>query len=108
MENKDCIFCKIIKGEIPSTKVFEDEHTYAFLDVHPKSKHHALVIPKAHYENIFDIPADQAGHLMNSIKQITSLYKEKYGISNVNIINNSGKIAGQEVFHIHFHIVPRD
>ena len=104
---KDCIFCKIISGEIPSTKVYEDEHTYAFLDAFPEGPHHTLIVPKKHYENIFDVPENEATNLMNAIKKIVALYERKFGLKHVNIINNSGSQAKQTVFHLHFHIIPR-
>lgn len=104
---ESCIFCKIVSGEIPSFKVYEDEHTYAFFDINPKNEYHTLVIPKKHYVNIFDIPESEAVFIMKTIKKIADLYKEKLGIENVQVINNSGAEAQQDVFHIHFHIVPR-
>ena len=105
MEN--CIFCKIIRGELNSWKVYEDEHTYAFFDINPMNEYHTLVIPKEHYTDIFDIPEETAAAVMRTIKKVTALYNEKLGVSNVQIINNNGKYAQQDVFHIHFHIVPR-
>ena len=105
MEN--CIFCKIIRGEAESWKVYEDEFTYAFFDIFPISEYHTLVIPKKHYENIFDIPENEAVYLMKTIKHITGLYEKKLGLKNIQIINSSGAQAQQDVFHIHFHIVPR-
>ena len=105
MEN--CIFCKVTCGEVHSCKVYEDEHTYAFLDINPINEYHTLVIPKKHYENIFDIPEDEAVHIMRAIKKVVNLYNEKLQLKNVQVINNSGKEAQQDVFHIHFHIMPR-
>ena len=103
----DCIFCKIVNGELPSYKVYEDEHTSAFFDITPITEYHTLVIPKKHYVNIFDIPADELGHIMRAVKHVADDMAQKYGIKNLNIINNSGAAAGQEVFHIHFHIIPK-
>ena len=105
MEN--CIFCKIAEGEIPSWKVYDDEHTHAFLDINPINEYHTLVIPKKHYENMFDIPEDELLHIMRTVKKVVNLYHEKLGLNNVQIINNAGSEAQQDVFHIHFHIVPR-
>ncbi len=103
----DCIFCKIVAGEAPSAKVYEDEHVYAFLDIHPISEYHTLVIPKKHYENIFDVPEETLLQVMRVVKKLAGLYNSKLGIRNVQIINSSGREAQQDVFHIHFHIVPR-
>jgi len=103
---ENCLFCKIAHGLIPSEKVYEDDHTYAFLDINPKSEHHALVIPKKHYENMFDVTDKEAAHVMQAIKNIVDMYGKEYGITDLNVLNNSGKAAGQEVFHLHFHIIP--
>lgn len=104
---EDCIFCKIAKGEIPSWKVYEDESTYAFFDINPKNEYHTLVIPKKHYKDIFEIPEDEAASLMRTVKKVVDLYGEKLGHKDVQILNNSGENAQQDVFHIHFHIIPR-
>ncbi|OED42671.1 hypothetical protein AB832_02920 [Flavobacteriaceae bacterium (ex Bugula neritina AB1)] len=102
-----CIFCKIVKGEAKSWKVYETEHAYAFLDIHPASRYHTLVIPKKHYVNIFDIPEKELTEVIAVVKRVSKLYEEKLGIRNIQIISNSGAEAQQEVFHSHFHIVPR-
>lgn len=103
----DCIFCKIIRGEIKSCKVYENDSVYAFLDTHPANKYHTLVIPKKHYENIFDIPDDELKRVSSVAKNIAVLYKEKLGINNIQLINSSGIEAQQDIFHFHLHIVPR-
>ena len=105
MEN--CIFCKISRGEAHSWKVYEDEHTYAFLDINPVNEYHTLVIPKKHYVNIFDVPEDEAVSIMKTIKKVVNLYSEKLGLKNAQIFNSNGAEAQQDVFHIHFHIIPR-
>ncbi|MEO1654246.1 MAG: HIT family protein [Bacteroidota bacterium] len=104
---EDCIFCKIVRQEAPSWKVMESEKAYAFLDINPMNEYHTLVIPKAHYVNIFDIPEDDLKEVMALLKKVALLYQEKLGMENVQIISNSGKVAQQEVFHLHFHIAPR-
>jgi histidine triad (HIT) family protein len=103
----DCIFFKIIEGKAKSWKVYEDESVYAFLDIHPVNEYHTLVIPKQHYENIFDIPEDELINVMTVVKKLVLLYSSKLGIHAVQIINSSGSEAQQDVFHVHFHIVPR-
>jgi len=103
----NCIFCKIVAGEIPSWKVYEDEHTFAFFDITPITEYHTLVIPKKHYVNMFDIPADEAAAMIKATKKIVALFEERLGLENVQIVNNSGEHAQQDVFHIHFHIIPR-
>lgn len=102
-----CIFCKIIKGEIPSYKIYEDENTYAFLDIADDAIGHTLVIPKKHYENVLDIPLDELNMVMASVQKIARHYVDKCGYTGVNIMNASGKDAQQSVFHLHFHIIPR-
>ena len=103
----DCLFCKIGQGEIPSHRVYEDEHTLGFFDIHPLAAYHTLVIPKKHYVNIFDIPEEELFPVLRAIKKITALYEEKLGMKDVQLINNSGAQAQQVVFHCHFHIIPR-
>lgn len=103
----DCIFCKIVEGKVKSWKVYENENTYAFLDINPVNEYHTLVIPKNHSDNIFDIPEHELKEVMAVIKKLVTLFNSKLGISNVQIINSSGSEAQQDVFHMHFHIVPR-
>ena len=103
----NCIFCKIASGEIKSSKVCEDEHAVAFLDINPVAEHHTLVIPKKHYENIFDIPADEFAHVMEMVRRVVDLYRSELGINNVQLLHNAGAAAQQEVFHLHIHIIPR-
>ena len=106
MEN--CIFCKIVKGEAKSWKILENESVYAFLDINPISKYHTLVIPKKHYVNIFDIPEDELQAVIAAVREIAKLYETKLGIKNLQILSNNGAEAQQDVFHSHFHIVPRE
>jgi histidine triad (HIT) family protein len=106
MEN-DCLFCKIIRGEIPSEKIFEDEHTYAFLDIHPINKGHTLVIPKMHAENIHDISSENFCTLMETVRRLALVVKDAMSADGINIGINNGKAAGQLVFHAHAHIIPR-
>lgn len=101
----DCLFCKVLNGEIPSYKVYEDEYVYAFLDIFPNSLGHTLVIPKTHNEDFLDFDYDPNYFL--SLQKVAKLLKEKLNYDGVNIANNTGKIASQEVFHMHFHIIPR-
>jgi histidine triad (HIT) family protein len=103
----DCIFCKIVAGQAKSWKVYENEQVYAFLDIHPVSEYHTLVIPKNHFENIFDVPESELREIITGVKTVVNLLNRKVGINNVQIINSSGREAQQDVFHIHFHIVPR-
>ena len=103
----DCIFCKIIKGDIPSYKIYEDEFTYAFLDIAKDVDGHTLVVPKKHVTNVLDCDAETLSHVANTIKKIANYYVDKCGYDGVNILNASGEAAQQSVFHLHFHIIPR-
>lgn len=103
----DCIFCSIAKGEKPSYKLYEDNNTIAFLDINPVSNGHLLVVPKQHFENIFDVPNDILANLSRTFSAMANLCRDKLGATGVNILNASGKDAQQTVFHLHFHIVPR-
>ena len=103
----DCIFCKIINGEIPSSKVYEDEHVYAFLDISQVTKGHTLIIPKAHKENVFELSADDAAHLFEVVPKIAHAIKAEFQPEGLNILNNNGATAGQTVFHYHIHLIPR-
>ena len=103
---EDCLFCKIIKGEIPSTKVYEDDKVVAFNDINPVAPMHVLVIPKKHYESILEIDdndMDIIGHIHKVIKQIVT--EKGYDKTGFRIINNCGHDGCQEVKHIHFHIL---
>lgn len=102
----DCVFCKIIDGDIPSYKVYESEYVYAFLDITPKSYGHTLVIPKTHSENIMNFAADEF-NIMQEIQNVAKILENKLLFDGLNLVNNCGKIAGQEVFHTHYHLIPR-
>lgn len=100
-----CIFCKIINGEIPCYKIYEDEKYLAFLDLSQATKGHTLVIPKKHYDNIFDL--DENSDIFNIVIKISKALKKILQIENINIINNSGSLAGQTINHFHIHLIPR-
>lgn len=104
---ESCVFCKIIQGKIPCHKIYEDESTFAFLDIYPKAKGHLLVIPKKHFENIHEIQENALRDVITTVKKMSLLIKEKLGVKSVNVLNASGKEAQQTVFHIHFHVLPR-
>ena len=107
MRMEDCVFCKIVKGEVPCHKVYEDDSVLAFLDIYPKAKGHILVIPKKHFENIHEIEDGSLRDVISVVKKMSFLVKEKLGVKSVNVLNASGKEAQQSVFHIHFHVLPR-
>ena len=103
----DCIFCKIINGEIPSYKIYEDEMTYAFLDIACDSYGHTLVIPKKHFTNVLDCEEEYLKATMATAQKISRHFVENCGFEGVNILNASGESAQQSVFHLHLHVIPR-
>ncbi len=102
-----CIFCDIANKKIPSKIVYEDSYTLAFLDLSPVNPGHTLIIPKKHFENVLDLDEEYAEHLGKAIVKVTNLLKTKLNVKNLNVINNSGKLSGQTVMHLHFHLIPR-
>ena len=105
--DRNNIFAKILRGEIPCAKVFEDEHTLAFMDVMPQSDGHTLIVPKAEAENIFELPADKLHALINTTQRIATAAKQAFNADGITVMQFNGEAAGQTVFHIHFHVVPR-
>ncbi|MFF2446259.1 HIT family protein [Neobacillus sp. NPDC058068] len=103
----DCIFCKIVNGEIPAAKVFENEHVVAFLDISQVTKGHTLVIPKVHKENLFELTPEMARNLFEVVPAIANALKREFEPIGLNTINNNGEHAGQSVFHYHMHLIPR-
>ncbi|OIK09164.1 HIT family protein [Bacillus sp. MUM 13] len=103
----DCIFCSIVQGNIPSTKVFENEHVLAFLDISQVTKGHTLVIPKIHKENIYELTPEIASRLFESVPQIAKAINQELKPIGLNVVNNNGEAAGQSVFHYHMHLIPR-
>ncbi|SHM47230.1 HIT family protein [Gracilibacillus kekensis] len=106
-KHSDCIFCKIIDGEIPSAKVYEDEDVLAFLDISQVTKGHTLVIPKHHTKNIYETNDEIASTLFARVPRIANALKETFQPAGINILNNNGEAAGQSVFHLHIHLIPR-
>jgi histidine triad (HIT) family protein len=107
MAHENCIFCKIINGDLPSAKVYEDEHVFAFLDLSQVTKGHTLVIPKTHTKNIYETPSEVAKELFARIPMIANAVKEAYQPIGMNLLNNNEAPADQSVFHLHIHIIPR-
>ena len=103
----DCIFCKIIKGELPSFKVYEDRHTLAFLDIVPVNYGHTLVIPKKHYSNMEEIPEKELKEVIVTVKMVGKALKEGLGVEGYNVGENNDPVAGQIIAHLHFHVIPR-
>ena len=107
MKDCNCIFCKIANGEIPSATLYEDPDFRVILDLNPASKGHALVLPKEHYANVFELPEGLAGKAFVVAKKVASRLSEGLGAIGFNIVQNNGVAAGQTVFHFHIHLIPR-
>ena len=103
----DCIFCKIVAGEIPASKVYEDDHFLAFLDISQVTPGHTLVIPKKHARNLLEMTPDETAALFNIVSRVTKKVESATQPQGMNIISNMEEIAGQSVFHTHVHILPR-
>ena len=103
----NCIFCKIINGDIPSTVIYEDEIAKVILDIAPAAKGHAILILKKHVANVFELDAELAGKVFAVVPRVATAIKETLGCDGMNILQNNGVAAGQTVFHLHIHFIPR-
>jgi histidine triad (HIT) family protein len=102
----ECIFCQIIRKEVSASIVYEDEQVIAFLSNRPVNEGHTLVTPKKHYENIYDIPMEEAGHLFKIAKKMAHAVRDATSAEGIRIVQNNGEAAGQVIFHLHVHIIP--
>ncbi len=107
MKDCNCIFCKIAGGEIPSASLYEDDEFRVILDLNPAAKGHALILPKDHYANLFEIPADVLGRAAGVAKKVGTRLCEGLHAEGLNVLQNNGEQAGQTVFHFHIHLIPR-
>lgn len=107
MTDPNCIFCKIIGGQIPSYKIYEDEHTFAFLDIAPFDKGHVLVVPRHHTPYLTDLPQPVLEKLIVAVRNVAALQLAKLPCDGFNLVQNNGLCATQVVPHVHFHVVPR-
>ena len=107
MNDNSCIFCRIAQKQAPASYVYEDEHVMAFLDIRPLNEGHTLVIPKEHYETIFEIPEQLIAHLHGIAKRVALAITKATKADGISIIQQNGKAAGQEIFHLHVHVIPR-
>ena len=105
--DESCIFCKIVHKQAPASIVYEDADVISFLDIRPLSEGHALVIPKAHYIDVFDITQKDLEAVYNAVKKLSVAIKEATKADGISIIQQNGKAAGQDIFHLHVHVVPR-
>lgn len=107
MKNENCIFCKIAAGDIPSATIYEDEDFRVILDIEPASKGHALILPKEHYANLYELPEELASKVLVVAKKVVTAMTEVLGCDGYNVLQNNGETAGQTVFHFHMHLIPR-
>lgn len=105
--NDDCIFCKIISKKAGAVIVFEDEHSLAFLDIHPLNPGHTLVIPKKHYPSMVEMPPEEVGRVFVSVAKVMRGVRKAASADGINIGQSNGRAASQEVFHMHVHVIPR-
>lgn len=103
----NCIFCKIINGDIPSAKIYEDEHVLAFIDISQVTKGHTLIIPKEHQANVYELSEENAAALFRVVPKIANAIKETFQPEGMNLVSNTGEVASQSVFHFHLHLIPR-
>ena len=107
MKKEDCIFCKIANGDIPSKTLYEDEDFRVILDLGPATKGHALILPKEHADNLYELPDETASKVFVLAKKLAIKMKEKLNCDGLNIVQNNGEAAGQTVQHFHMHLIPR-
>lgn len=107
MKKEDCIFCKIANGAIPSATVYEDEAFRVILDIAPAAKGHALILPKEHYDNLWELGEEESAKVMRIAAKVSAAQKKALGCDGVNLLQNNGVAAGQTVFHFHMHLIPR-
>lgn len=107
MKEKDCIFCKIANGEIPSTTLYEDDEFRVILDMGPATRGHALLLPKEHYGDLFALDDEMASKVLVRAKRIALRMKNALNADGFNLVQNNGEAAGQTVFHFHMHLIPR-
>src|SRR5919202_415849 len=106
-EDADCLFCKIVAGEIPATRVHEDERTVAFMDINPATRGHLLVVPRNHARDLLEVDADDLAAVAQAAQRLTRTVQERLGADGVNLLNSCGAAAWQTVFHFHVHVIPR-
>ena len=107
MKNDNCIFCKIANGEIPSKTLYEDEKFRVILDLGPAAKGHALILPKSHYADLYELPEDTAADAMILARKMAARITDRLQCDGFNLMQNNGETAGQTVFHFHMHLIPR-
>jgi histidine triad (HIT) family protein len=107
MAHEDCIFCKVLAGEIPSEPVYEDEHAMAVMDINPWTRGHVVVFPRKHAADLFEIEDEELQRVIVAVKRVAAKVREGLGPDGVNLLQSNGRAAWQTIFHLHFHVIPR-
>ena len=107
MGHEDCIFCKVLSGEIPSQRVYEDEHVVGVMDINPWTRGHAVVFPRKHTTDLFEIEDDELGHVAVAAKQLAAKMRDTLDCDGINLLQSNGRAAWQTIFHLHIHVIPR-
>jgi histidine triad (HIT) family protein len=107
MAHEDCIFCKVLAGEIPSEPVYEDEHAMAVMDINPWTRGHVVVFPRKHAANLFEIEDEELQRVIVAVKRVAEKVREGLDPDGVNLLQSNGRAAWQTIFHLHFHVIPR-
>lgn len=104
--SESCTFCRIVRKEAPASVVYEDDHVTAFMSIQPVNVGHTLVVPKKHYENIYEIPEDEHAYLYKIVKKVAAAVRDAMSATGIRIVQNNGAAAGQVIFHFHVHVIP--
>lgn len=104
--SEECIFCHIIQKEVPASFVYEDDQVVVFLSNRPVNEGHTLVVPKKHYENIYEIPEDEVAYLSKIVKRVAVAVRATMAVEGIRVVQNNGSAAGQVIFHLHVHVIP--
>jgi len=105
--NEDCVFCQILAGNMPGEVVYEDEHAVAFMDIFPWTRGHAVVVPRRHAKNLYEIGDDDLAHTLSAAKRLAEQMRDRLGCDGVNLLNSCEPAAWQTIFHFHVHVIPR-
>jgi histidine triad (HIT) family protein len=107
MAHEDCIFCKVLRGEIPGERVYEDEHAIGVMDINPWTRGHAVVFPRKHAADLFEIDDEELGHVAVAAKRLATTMRDRLDCDGVNLLQSNGRAAWQTIFHLHVHVIPR-
>jgi histidine triad (HIT) family protein len=107
MAHEDCIFCKVLAGDLPSERIYEDDHAVAVMDINPWTRGHAVVVPRKHATNLFEIEDDELAHVAQAAKRVAAMMRDTLGCDGINLLQSNGSAAWQTIFHLHVHVIPR-